>query len=265
MNHQHNFFKKFLLACCMVFFASHHTIAQKKITIAVAANMQYTIKALITEYQKVHAIKIDAVLGASGNLTQQIMQGAPYDIFISADTSFPQKLSERGFTIEVPKIYAQGELVLWTTRYDINLSQNLQLLLSNNIKSIAIANPSTAPYGSAAQFILKKYNLYEKVASKLVTGESITQTSQFIATGAADIGFTAKSIVLSDAMKRKGKWIELNMHDYPPIRQAAVLLKYSQKNNYNEAKAFYDFLFLAKVKEIYKMFGYTPAPSKKEE
>ena len=99
-----------------------------------------------------------------------------------------------------------------------------------------------------------KYNLYDKVSSKLVTGESITQTTQFIATKAADIGFTAKSIVISDEMK--GKWIELNQKDYPPIKQAAVLLKYGKENHAEAAKKFYDFLFSAKAKEIYKKFGY---------
>ncbi|HVZ97060.1 MAG TPA: molybdate ABC transporter substrate-binding protein [Chitinophagaceae bacterium] len=256
MNYKNNSLKKISLICCTVLLAMRPVIAQTKITVAVAANMQYAIKVLIADYQKTHPIKIDVVLGASGNLTQQITQGAPYDIFVSADTSFPQKLSEQGFTTESPKVYARGALVLWTTRPDITPSQNLQSLLSANIKSIAIANPATAPYGSAAQFILKKYNLYGKIASKLVTGESITQTSQFIATGAADIGFTAKSIVLSDAMKGKGRWIELNIHDYPPIRQAAVLLKYAGKNNYKEAKGFYDFLFSAEAREIYKKFGY---------
>ncbi len=266
MNHQNKFFRKLLLVCCTVLFAMQPIIAQKKITVAVAANMQYAINALIAEYQKTHAIKIDVVLGASGNLTQQITQGAPFDIFVSADTTFPQMLSRKGFAAEPPKVYAQGALVLWTTKPGINPSQNLQSLLSANIRSIAIANPVTAPYGSAAQFLLKKYDFYEKVKSKLVTGESITQTSQFIATGAADIGFTAKSIVLSNAMKGKGKWIELNIHDYPPIRQSAALLKYAQKNNYKEAKGFYDFLFSAKAREIYKRSGYNliPDPSPKE-
>jgi molybdate transport system substrate-binding protein len=130
------------------------------------------------------------------------------------------------------------------------------LLLKDNIKHIAIANPKTAPYGAAAEFILKKYNLYDKIASKLVTGESITQASQFIATQAADIGFTARSIVISDEMKNKGKWVELNPKDYPPIKQAAVLLKYAQQNNTAPAKKFYDFLYSAPAKAIYKKFGY---------
>ena len=184
------------------------------------------------------------------------MQSAPFDIFISADTAFPKKLADTGFAAEQPKVYAQGLLVLWSAKDNVQPKADLQLLTKDDIQHIAIANTKTAPYGTAAEFILKKYNLYDKVSSKLVTGESITQTSQFIATKAADIGFTAKSIVISDEMKDKGKWVELNRNDYPPIKQAAVLLKYGQENHAAEAKKFYDFLYSAKAKEIYKKFGY---------
>jgi molybdate transport system substrate-binding protein len=232
-----------------------HTSAQK-ITIAVAANMRYTMEVLKAEFNKTDRTQIQIVLGASGNLTRQIMQGAPFDIFISADTSFPKRLSDAGFTVAPPKIYATGLLVLWSAKPNINPAADLKLLLNNEIKHIAIANPETAPYGTAAVFILKKYNLYNKIFSKLVTGESITQTSQFIATQAAGIGFTAKSIVISDEVKGKGKWVQLNPEDYPPIKQAAVLLKHSKQNNAVEAKKFYDFLFSAKAKAIYKKFGY---------
>lgn len=230
--------------------------AQTKITVAVAANMQYTMEALKAEFNKTDKTEIDVVLGASGKLTQQIMQSAPFDIFISADTAFPKKLSESGFTALLPKVYAQGLLVLWSAKDNIQPTADLKLLLNDNIQHIAIANPKTAPYGTAAEFILKKYNLYDKVSSKLVTGESITQTSQFIATKAADIGFTAKSIVISNEMKGKGKWVEMKSSDYPPIKQAAVLLKYGQENHAAEAQKFYDFLFSSKAKAIYKKFGY---------
>jgi molybdate transport system substrate-binding protein len=248
--------KRLILIFQLIAFTAIACFAQTKITVAVAANMQYTMEALKAEFNKTDNTQIDVVTGASGKLTQQIMQSAPFDIFISADTSFPQKLSENNFTAEPPKVYAQGVLVLWSIKPDIQPKADLQFLLNDAIQHIAVANAATAPYGLAAIFILKKYNLYDKVASKFVTGESITQTSQFIATQAADIGFTAKSIVISDEMKGKGKWIELNQNDYPPIKQAAVLLKYGKENHAAEAKKFYDFLFSTKAKEIYKKFGY---------
>lgn len=248
--------KKIFLALLIVLITVFGASAQSKITVAVAANMQYTINAIITEYNKTDKTQIDVVLGASGKLTQQIVQSAPFDIFISADTAFPKKLADTGFAAETPKVYAQGLLVLWSVKPDIQPKADLKLLLNDNIQHIAIANPKTAPYGAAAESILKKYDLYNKISSKLVTGESITQTSQFIATQAAEVGFTAKSIVISDEMKGKGKWIELNQKDYPPIKQAAVLLKYGQDNHAAEAKRFYDFLFSSKAKAIYKKFGY---------
>jgi molybdate transport system substrate-binding protein len=248
--------KKFIYLFSLISFVATTSFTQTKIIVAVAANMQYTMEALKTEFNKTDKTKIDIVLGASGNLTQQIMQGAPFDIFISADTAFPKKLSENNFTAESPKVYAQGLLVLWSAKQNFQVKADLKLLLNDDIKHVAIANPKTAPYGSAAEFILKKYNLYDKVASKLVTGESISQTSQFIVTKAADVGFTAKSIVISDEMKGKGNWIELNRNDYPPIKQAAVFLKYGQENHAAAAKKFYDFLFSAHAKTIYKKFGY---------
>jgi molybdate transport system substrate-binding protein len=248
--------KKIIYLFNLISFVAITTSAQTKIIVAVAANMQYTMEALKTEFNKTDKTKIDIVLGASGNLTQQIMQGAPFDIFISADTAFPTKLSDNNFTAEPSKVYAQGLLVLWSAKSNVQVKADLKLLLSDDIKHVAIANPKTAPYGTAAEFILKKYNLYDKVAPKLVTGESITQTSQFIATKAADVGFTAKSIVISNEMKGKGNWIELNRNDYPPIKQAAVFLKYGQQNHAAAAKKFYDFLFSSTAKTIYKKFGY---------
>jgi molybdate transport system substrate-binding protein len=239
----------FFLASILFLYVS----AQTKITIAVAANMQYAIEAIKAEFKDAD---IKVVLGASGNLTQQIMHGAPFDIFISADTFYPKILTDSNFAAQPPKVYAQGLLVLWTAKANVQPNADLKILLNDEIKHIAIANPKTAPYGAASEFILRKYDLYSKISDKLVTGESITQTTQFIETQAADIGFTAKSIVISDEMKGRGHWVELNRSDYPPIKQAAVLLKYGQQNNAAISKKFYDFLFSAKAKDIYKKFGY---------
>jgi molybdate transport system substrate-binding protein len=249
-----HFQKVFLLFVMLFCMGAAGTVAQQKITVAVAANMQYTIEAIKAEYNKADATEISISVGASGNLAQQILHGAPFDIFISADTSFPQRIADASLAASPPQVYARGVLVLWTTKQNITPKQDLALLNDPAITHIAIANPATAPYGSAAEYMLKKYNLYNTVAGKLVTGESITQTSQFIATGAADIGFTAKSIVISDAMKGKGTWVELNRSDYPPIEQAAVLIKEAAPNP--AAAKFYAFLFSARAKAIYQRFGY---------
>jgi molybdate transport system substrate-binding protein len=240
-----------LVLCCG---CASGAVAQQKITVAVAANMQYTIEAIKAEYQTTDAAEISIVVGSSGQLAQQILHGAPFDIFISADTSFPQRIAQASLAAMPPRVYAQGVLVLWSVKKDVVPKPDLTLLTDPGICHISIANPVTAPYGAAAEYILKKYNIYESVVGKLVTGESILQASQFIVTGAADIGFTAKSIVISDVMKGKGVWVELNRSDYPPIAQAAVLIKQATPNA--AAAKFYAFLFSAKAKAIYQQFGY---------
>ncbi len=250
--------KRCFFALLISFFIFHSTnsFAQQKIIVAVAANMQYCFKELKNEFEKTNPILVDDVVGASGNLTRQITQGAPFDVFISADTKYPATVYQNHFAAEKPKVYARGVLVLWTTNPGLQLQNGLQFLLSDKIKSIALANPKIAPYGAAAESILKKYNLLDQLKNKLVFGESISQTSQFIASQNADIGFTAKAVVLSDEMKNKGKWIELKHDDYPPILQAAVLLKYGSENHSVAARKFYEFLFSEKAKDIYKKYGY---------
>lgn len=245
-----------LLISFFIFHATPSFAQQKKIIVAVAANMQYCFKELKNEFEKLNSICVDDVVGASGNLTRQIMQGAPFDVFISADTKYPSTIFQNHFAAEKPKVYARGVLVLWTTNLALQLQNNLQFLLSDKIKSIALANPKIAPYGAAAESVLKKYNLLDKLKNKLVFGESISQTSQFIASQNADIGFTAKAVVLSDEMKNRGKWIELNHDVYAPILQSAVLLKYGSENHSVEARKFYEFLFSEKAKDIYKKYGY---------
>lgn len=240
--------RRLLLLACALFLVVG-TNAQNKITVAVAANMQYAIEALKTAFNKHYKVQIDVVLGASGKLTQQIIAGAPFDIFISADTAFPAKVQAAGLAVAGPMNYAQGILVLWSARADIK--PDIQMLTSRTVRHIAIANPATAPYGTAAMNVMKKYQLYDKVAGKIVTGESITQASQYIASGNAEIGFTAKAIVISDAMKGKGHWVEIRQQDYAPIRQAAVLLKKGPA-----AAAFYAFLFSAEAKKVFEQFGY---------
>ena len=245
-----------LIILTSVFITVFANAQPQKITVAVAANMQYAFNDLKNEFERSTNIHVDVVIGASGNLTQQIMQGAPFDVFVSADTTYAQMLFEKQFAAQKPKVYARGVLVLWTTKPGLKPETNLQFLLSAKIKSIAIANPKIAPYGTAAEAVLKKYNLLEKLSGKLVYGESITQTSQFIATQNADVGFTAKAIVLSNEMKNKGIWVELNLNDYPPVLQSAVLLKYGMKKNASTAKKFYDFLYSANAEAVYKKYGY---------
>ena len=225
------------------------------LTVAVAANVQYTFAELKTEFEKETGIMVKPVIGSSGKFTAQIENGAPFDVFLSADMSYPQTLEQEGLAYNTTKTYAYGTLVLWTMN-NIDLSKNIAILGDDNVRKIAIASPNTAPYGRQAVNAFKHFNLYKQVQKKLVYGESIAQANQFIATKAADIGITAKSVVLAPNMKDQGKWIEIDKGAYEPIAQGAVILKAAENGHLPDAQKFFDFLFSAKAKEIFKKYGY---------
>jgi molybdate transport system substrate-binding protein len=226
-----------------------------ELTVAVAANVQYTFEELKAEFEKQTGINIKSISGSSGKFTAQIENGAPFDVFLSADMDYPKTLAKEGLTFNDPKVYAYGTLVLWTLN-DIDLSRGMAVLNDSSIKKIAVAVPNTAPYGRQAVNALKHENLYAQVNKKLVYGESIAQVNQFITTQAADIGFTATSVVLAANMKEKGRWIEVSPDVYDPIAQGAVILKHAEKEHLEEAKTFFDFLYSGKAGEIFKRYGY---------
>lgn len=232
------------------------SFAQNKLTVAAAANVQYVMNELAKDFESSTGIKTDIILNSSGKLTAQIKEGAPYDVFVSADMKYPQELYKNGYAIDSPKVYANGLLVLWTTQTSIKPVADLSVLTSDEIKKIAIANPQTAPYGEASVEAMNYYKVYDKVKNKLVYGESISQASQYISSGSANIGFTAKAIVLADEMKSKGIWIDVDRKAYKPISQGAVILKHGNETNRDAAKKFYDYLYSQKAKNILKKYGY---------
>ena len=223
------------------------------LTIATAANMQFAMDSLTHAFETETGIPVETVISSSGKLTAQIREGAPFDLFISADLKYPQALFGEGLTLEKPKVYARGKLVLWDLRS--NEKPEIERLVHSEIKHIAMANPQTAPYGSAAIEVLNYYHLYDSVQSKLVFGESIAQTNQFVVSGAAELGFTAKAVVLSPELKGKSYWTEIPAETYSPIEQGVVILK-NRAQNITSARQFYDFLFSPKGKEILNTFGY---------
>jgi molybdate transport system substrate-binding protein len=246
--------KKFLLLPGAVFLFTASTFQEQKITVAVAANAQYAMKEIEKEFEKETGKQVDLIIGSSGKLTAQIKESAPFDIFLSADMEYPQVLFKEGLTTSAPKVYGYGSLVLCTLK-DFDLL-NVKAILLPEVKTIAIANPKVAPYGEAAINVMKYYKLYEKAEPKLVYGESISQVTQYITSKAADIGFTAKSVVLSPEMKGKGKWMDIDKRAYTPIEQGVVLLNSSSKRNKAGAEQFYNFLFSEKSKKIFKNYGY---------
>jgi molybdate transport system substrate-binding protein len=227
----------------------------ENVVVATAANVQYVMLELKKVFEKETGIPLELVVSSSGKLTAQIREGAPFDLFVSADTRYPQEIYTNGGSEIPPKVYARGALVLWTR--DSTAAPRLESLTDPGIRKIAIANPRTAPYGQAAVEVLQQAGLYEQVKSKLVYGESIAQTTQYIETGAADVGFTALSVVLSPEMKGKGSWTKLDSTTYQPINQAAVLLLHSEDSpKRQKSRQFYDFLYSEKAKAIFRKYGY---------
>lgn len=228
------------------------TFAQD-LKVAIAANLQDVIKILGNDFTRKTKIKIEPIIGASGNLTNQIKNGAPFDIFLSADMAFPQDLDKTGFTTSKPVVYALGSLIICSNQ-NLDLSHWEQLLQSNSIKKIAVANPETAPYGKAAKEVLERKNLLQKIQPKIVYGESISQVNIYITTGVAEIGFTTEALISDAANKQKLYWKKINPADYQAIQQGMVILKHAA--NTPQAAQFFKYMQSASAKSILKKYGY---------
>lgn len=225
------------------------------VRVAVAANAQFVMEELEAVFEKETGVELETIINSSGKITTQIQQGAPFDVFLSADMHYPDVLFKEGLTTAAPKIYAYGALVVWgigATKPTIDLL----FLTQPSIKKIAIANPKLAPYGVAAQEALRHYGLFEKTQSKWVMGESISQVNQYILSQAVEVGFTAKSVVLDPSLKGQGTWIEIDPRTYSPIAQGVVLLKKKNAEPSLAARRFYDFLFSKRAQAIFRKFGY---------
>ena len=245
---RHRFLAILLYAVCAC--ASADTL-----TVAVAANVQYAFDALRMEFRKDSVCDLKPVYNSSGKFAAQIMNGAPFDVFLSADMEYPEKLHKEGFTAAAPKVYAYGTLVLWTMK-DLDLANWQSVLAGPAVQKIAVANPKTAPYGRETINVLSRLKLEQTLAPKLVFGESIAQTNQYIHSKAADAGFTAKSVVASPEMKGQGKWIALPRDAYQPIAQGAVILRHGEQTNSKCVQQFYDFVFSAKARAVFERYGY---------
>ena len=225
------------------------------LTVAVASNAQYVFEELKMVFETTEKIPLKGVIGSSGKIVSQIEQGAPFDLFLSADMEYPQGLYHKGLAPRRPEVYAYGTLVLWTGK-KMDLSAGLNILKSPLIQKIALPNPKISPYGRQAVQVLKQEGLYEEVNKKIVYGESVAQVNQFITLKAVDIGFTAKSVVRSPRMINQGWWMEIDPETYEPIAQGVVILQHAQEHNLLAAEKFYAFLFSSRAREIYQKHGY---------
>ncbi len=236
----------------------------KDIKVAGAADLTAALEKLAPAFEKQSGIHLTLSLGSSGNFYAQIQNGAPFDVFLSADQSYPEKLEQAG-QAEPGSVtpYARGRLVIWVRNdspleFAVNsqqvLSEKLEALLSDKVRKIAIANPDHAPYGRAAVAALQHFGIYDRVKSKLVLGENVSQTAQFAQSGNADVAFIALAQALSETMKRDGHWVALPRDSYPYIEQAGMVVRRSR--NKPEALRFLDFMRSPEGQSILREFGF---------
>ncbi len=221
--------------------------------VAVAANLQGVIKVLQKDFANRTRINIEPIAGSSGNLTTQIKHGAPFDIFLSADMDFPEILYKEGFSLTKPVVYAYGNLIICSTE-NLGFENWEKLLLSEQVKKIAIANFSIAPYGKAAEELLKQKGVFDTIKAKIIIGESISQVNTYITTGVVNVGFTTRALVKDVAGKTTLYWKEIDPKSYSPIQQGMIIIKQSQQNT--NALKFYKYLLSPPAKAILKDYGY---------
>lgn len=230
--------------------------APRQLAVAAASDLQTVLPELVRGFEQVSGARVKTSFGSSGNFFAQIQNGAPFDVFLSADIDYPQRLTASGHA-ETGSLYeyATGRIVLWTRRdTGIDVQRGLAVLQDARVKRIAIANPAYAPYGRAAVAALRASKLYDAVQPKLVLGDNIAQTAQFAESGNADIGIVGLAAALSPAMSASGTYFRLPPDSYPPIQQAAVVV--SGTKNKELARQFVDYLKRPDVGALLTKFGF---------
>ncbi|MBZ5547568.1 MAG: molybdate ABC transporter substrate-binding protein [Acidobacteriia bacterium] len=244
------------LAVCLILLAL--CAAGQEITVAAAADMNVVLPELAVRCTKQTGQVVKLSFGSSGNLTNQIRNGAPFDVFFSADEEYPKQLVADGLAVSGSLYrYAVGRLVLWvpnTSTLDLP-KLGMTALLDPSVKKLAIANPQHAPYGRAAEATLKHFGIYDQVAARLVLGENVAQAAQFVESGNAQAGLIALSHALAPAMKSKGRYWTVPLDSYPTLNQAAVVL--SQSKHQDAAQEFLKFVRSSESISLLKSYGFS--------
>lgn len=247
----------FLLWIFLTMLCAARSWGASPISVAAAADLHAAFQEVAARFEKQTGAHVNLTFGSSGNFFVQIQNGAPFDLFFSADIDYPRKLEAAGLT-EAGTLYAYatGKLVLWVPNDSkLDLARGLKVLLDPAVRKIAIANPEHAPYGRAAVSALKQEKIYETVSSKFVLGENISQTASFVASGNADIGIVALSLAVAPSMKEKGRYVEVPSDEFAPIEQAAVILKSS--TNEAIARQFLDFVKTPAILSVLRSYGFS--------
>jgi molybdate transport system substrate-binding protein len=249
---------KTILFSLVLCFCATASFAQE-ITVAAAADLSSVLPEVAARFEKATGRKVQIAFGSSGNFFLQLENGAPFDLFLSADEQYPQRLESDGLAQPGSLYeYAVGKLVLYVPNGSrVNPAQGLRVLLLPEVRQIAIANPQHAPYGRAAMEALRKAGLYDVVKGKLVMGENISQAAQFVQSGNADAGIIALSLAVSPAMTSAGRYAELPVSGYTPLQQAAVILKSSREKQ--TAALFLDYLRRPEITGLLAHYGFIQA------
>jgi len=229
-----------------------------ELVVAAAADLSAALKEISDGYEKKTGVRVKLSFGASGALTQQIENGAPFDIFFSADMDYPRQLVAAGAADGTSLYeYAVGKLVLWVpadSPLDVE-HKGVEILLEPSVKKIAIANPQHAPYGRAAAAALKHFGMYDRVLDRLVLGENVSQAAQFVESGNAQAGFVALAHAVAPTMQGKGKYWVVPGEAYPALAQGVVVISRSQHKK--EAAEFVEYVKTKETAELLRRYGFT--------
>jgi molybdate transport system substrate-binding protein len=245
-----------LLAAATWFGLPATPVAAQGLSIAAASDLQGVLPQVASLYERQTGQPARVTFGSSGNFFSQIQNGAPFDVFMSADIDYPRQLEKAGLT-EPGTLYeyATGQIVLWTLKTSgLDLKDGLQALLSPSVRRISIANPEHAPYGRAAVAALRSAGIYDRVQPKLVMGENISQAAQFVQSGNADVGIVAHSIALMPGAAERGVSAPIPAGSYPAIEQAAIVIRTSRDKD--SARRFLAFLKTPAVVSLMQQFGF---------
>lgn len=226
----HTFRRSWLVLVAILLVARPDLAGQRPPTIAAAANLAFTLTEIARQFEKDRGLRVEVVFGASGTLTRQIRDGAPFQMFLAADEEFPGRLTAAGLTRDAGAVYAIGRLVLFAPTgsplaVDDRLEGLSRLLQAGGVTRFAIANPDVAPYGRAAEATLRKRGLWDAIRSRLVLGDTVAQAAQFASTGDAVGGLVAYSLMKEPAFAGRGSFALVPQTAHPPLRQRMVLLK----------------------------------------
>jgi len=247
------FAARLLIFICLLV-AGQTAHAGEKITIAAAADLKFALGEIVVLFEKAHpADRVETIYGSSGKFQMQIRQGAPFDLYFSADIAYPRALKEEGFAGSEVQPYAVGRIVLWSTSRD-TARMTLADLANPTIRKIAIANPKHAPYGKRAEEALKASGVWEKVEARLVYGENVAQAAQFVQTGNAQAGIIALSLALSPELAKQGGYALISDKLHQPLEQGFIITKRAADNSL--AQAFARFMAGQEVRAIMTRYGF---------